>query len=1317
MMAALVTSAFAGTEGQPSITPATKLRGFGEVSAVFQKDELKGGAPRILRFEADSAEHAVTTVGKFLADLDLSPGVSKNVRTIAGKPFSIVSVTGGSVYTGFVSGKTGYVLVANTAEALESYVATSPLVTGQATLVTEVKYPKYLDRFDRYGWGFYGFSGAGNMHSWKQKLPGAGEDADPMDDMEFLKKYDYRFELWPMPAQFSDNYSIGEWPELFWQLEEAKKRNITLGSRLYGDVPMAKEFGDVFDRPASFLQGGWMRPNLAQKSFPHLSWFNEKGRLFMARQAQEQMLPLLKEGITSWMCPYGELVHNEWYNYHADYSDDALANWHRVLKEKLKLGLPEVSAMFNRSEKPFTSWSEVPIPEIATFAGLSGMVKDLEGNWQVRGESQPDQGLAGQWWNAKTTPDAWETMHLPGSIKWHKYFEKQSWLLRDFELAPSDLSAKGPIYLYSYARVMGGSQIPSLVYLNGEKVGETSRWGVWDVKKLLKPGPNRLAIRSDGFSGRVFLSTEEPSVYPYLGADRNRLWVIFQDWLKDAKYDGWAVTLAGMREVEPNVPIKFMAPIGFGTDRWASLSNRFGGWPHFTGEGTWYFPWYKRYGFLYGLPGTSEMAGPQEDAAGMFMVMQRTFLAGLNGHDHVFFVQAATRRPDVKKWYEDHVAVLKQMGRYDISGPQVLLYRSTNNATNLMPEADPSLGEKTREIQSYWNWDIGRGTLQSIGQSNLYIDDGGLKDDKLAGYNILVDGGNEIVTKESLNAIEQWVRDGGSYVVLPFTGRCLPDAPDSWPIQALTGCKVAGMRTPGKGSVMIGKDQTLLKELAGKTFPDAGSVKYNPTSEHNLLSVELDPQTDCETVARFENGKPAIVVRKLGKGQVVTLGSAFFKQVMDHQGMWLPEDIESIFFRDLLTGLGQPAVNATDDFKILTQRYRTNNGLDDAVVLTSFADSDRTVTLTATFDHPPSRVYRAAMDTVEEVRDFKLHGNTVTISNVKIPKSEVQIYYFRTHNPVSAADHWWDYQRRIWRQAEETKVDFTPISKGRWIEPTVDLKGDWKWTQEKPAGDEWKKSPSVAAKWASWHLDIFNAVGADPSKTIYAAKTFSFPQGWLEDAGSTNLVAADWNAGAGSLTAGGSPWRLWLNGQLLEKQGFFNPDVTKLLHAGENTLALEIDSAKKGKYIGVLGAVYLTHKKLPAETVSLAGEWVGEMKGQPVTLQFPGKGQAVWPTRTLMIPAEWKDKYIVTYYAKDSRNITGQGARLSSMGVIVNERDARRRHHHMFGNEVEVDITALLRFGETNTFSPMASGPLSEAVNWDLEKVELRLYPRSEYRD
>ena len=39
-----------------------------------------------------------------------------------------------------------------------------------------------------------------------------------------------------------------------------------------------------------------------------------------------------------------------------------------------------------------------------------------------------------------------------------------------------------------------------------------------------------------------------------------------------------------MRQVDPNRPIKFMAPAGFGADRYLALARRWGGWPHFTGE-------------------------------------------------------------------------------------------------------------------------------------------------------------------------------------------------------------------------------------------------------------------------------------------------------------------------------------------------------------------------------------------------------------------------------------------------------------------------------------------------------------------------------------------------------------------------------------------------------------------------------------------------------------------------------------------------------------------------------------------------------------
>lgn len=1296
--------------------PAVRLRGYGEVAPFYSELTLEGGAKAtVLRFDTDSDVNAATAAGKFLADLDLSPGVTKGELAVKDAKYRLVTVAGGSVYTGFAAGKSGYVIFAESAEVLpEALEAATP---KGAKVVTALKYPKYLDRFDRYGWGFYGFSGVMNMHGWMTKLPGGGEDADPADDMDFLQKYDFRFELWPKPANFDDNYSVGEWSELWWQLEEAKKRGITLGSRLYGDLPMTKETADGFERPAKFLQGGWMRQDFNQKTMPHVSWFNPKARLYVARQAQQQMAPLLGEEITSWMSPYGELVHDEWYNFHADYSESALKNWHENLRDNLKLSLADVSAMFNRGDKPFTSWDEVPIPEIADFVGKPGMILDLEGQWQVRPETTADEGLTGQWWAGDVTQHPWETMLLPGSIKWHKYFRENAWMVRDFEVTKEQLAGDQPIYLYSFAKMFGDPRVMSLVYLNGEKVGETGRWGVWDVRKLLKEGKNRVAIRSNNFTGRVFLSNENPSVYPYLSPERNKLWVVFQNWLIQGKVGAWEVALDAMREVEPNVPIKFMAPRGFGTDAWIKLATKYGGWPHFTGEGSWFFPWYKRYGFAYGLPGSSEMAQPQDDAEGMYMVMQRTFLAGLNSHDHVFFVQAATRRPDVKQWYEDHIAVLKQMGRYDIAGPQVVIFRSTNSATNFLPQPIPSLGESTRPIQSVWNWDIGRGALQGIGQSMLYIDDGGLADGKLEGNKVLFDGGNEIVTKQSLDAIEKWVKDGGTFVTLPFTGRCLPDVADTWPIQQLTGCTVKTLREPGKGTVTIEKDQTLLKELAGQSFPDAGSTKDYRGEESNILSTELVPSADCEVIARFENGEPAIVSRKLGKGRVITLGSAFFKDVMDVKGMWLPGDREVVFLRDLLNGIGQPSVNYTDDYKVLAQRFRTNNGLDDVVMLVSFADGDRTVTLNASFDAKPAKIYRVAMNAVEEITDFKIDGNTVTISGLNVPKSEVQLLYFRTHEALDAATYWWDYQRRIWQYHATDKVDFSLIASERWTDPTMDLKTGWQWTQDQPANDDWRTNPAVSKDWKSWNLDIFNAVGAVADKTLYATKTFTVPEAWLTDGGLTRLTAADWNAGAGRLTAGGSPWRIWLNGQLLEKKGFFNPEVGKLLRKGENTLAIEIDPPQKNKYIGVLGAVYLVHEKPPVETVDLAGEWTGTLDGQPVKLQFPGKGKAQWPTRKVMIPADWKDKYIVTYYAKDPKEISGQGAKLSSYGVVVNEREARRRHHHMLGNEVEVDITDLLTYGQENDLAPLAMSKLTEPFDWEFETIELRLYPKSEYRD
>ena len=185
------------------------------------------------------------------------------------------------------------------------------------------------------------------------------------------------------------------------------------------------------------------------------------------------------------------------------------------------------------------------------------------------------------------------------------------------------------------------------------------------------------------------------------------------------------------------------------------------------------------------------------------------------------------------------------------------------------------------------------------------------------------------------------------------------------------------------------------------------------------MSTELAPGPDCTVVARFENGAPAIVVHKIGKGRVVALGTAFFRNVEDRQGIWWSEPGETDFWKALLDGLGQPSVNTTDNRLIWPQRYRMNNGLDDVVIVNNFAEGDKKFTLTTTLDHAPSRVYRVSQNTITPV-PFTNWPNGKVVVHTAIGDKEVQAYIFRTHDAADAAQHWWSYQQRMWRPARTT---------------------------------------------------------------------------------------------------------------------------------------------------------------------------------------------------------------------------------------------------------------------------------------------------------
>ena len=835
------------------------------------------------------------------------------------------------------------------------------------------------------------------------------------------------------------------------------------------------------------------------------------------------------------------------------------------------------------------------------------------------------------------------------------------------------------------------------------------------MTKLLKTGTNEIALHLQGgmWDGRIFLSPQAPKVFPYLGNDMNQLWITWHEWHKESKFEAWRVVLDGMRQVDPERPIKFMAPLKFGEDRWLKLATQYGGFGHFTGEGMWYFPWYKRYSYLYELPATSETAGPANNLADQFDSFRRTFLAGLNGHDAVFQANTYTRVPELRKFWEDHNTILKQMGKYDLSGPQVLIYRSSKMTTGLVGWSPyPGLGEATREIQSPWNWDIGRGTLQTIGQSYCYLDDGGVADGKMYGYGVMVDCGNETMPVGTIDQIEAWVKAGGVFVTFPFTGRNSMLEPDTWPIKKLTGCEVGKIRPIGTGSVTVKKEQGVFKALAGKTFPDNGRSMDWQGGNHNLVSVELKPGADCETLATFENGAPAIVKRKLGKGAVIALGSAFWRNCEDRTGVWWPEQLETDFMEDLLAGVGYPAAPCVaDDRLVWPQPYRSNNGLDLITCLVSWNnEKDVETTIRMRLPKKPAALVSYGVDGQKNL-PFEWTGSTGSpqageaVAKIAMPAKEVKVVRATgCLEPSDAVAHWWGYQKRIWHELAKPVIDFTPYTKGRWVDPTLDLRYGAKLTDAVPSDDAWTKPGFDDKTWKEYDLGVFTLEGAPASKPLCVRKSFIVPKSWNAEGGKIYLVNGSWS---GPHYVGEA--KLSLNGVVLQDfsaNRYSDYDITKMLTDKENVLAYEF---KGGPVSGIVGNVYLYHAVPPLKSIPLDGKWSGvDAKGAIAAITFPGKGAVKWPTRSFFVPSEWEGRYNVRLHM--------EGAQGSVLGAWVNGRMVRR-HHHGLGNICDIDITGELKFGQENTFVLPAHHEQNGAdmapnkvFNWDIQKINIDLY-------
>src|SRR5262249_40047830 len=154
-----------------------------------------------------------------------------------------------------------------------------------------------------------------------------------------------------------------------------------------------------------------------------------------------------------------------------------------------------------------------------------------------------------------------------------------------------------------------------------------------------------------------------------------------------------------------------------------------------------------------------------------------------------------------------------------------------------------------------------------------------------------------------------------------------------------------------------------------------------------------------------------------------------------------------------------------------------------------------------------AKVFEIAMNAQREVA-FDYVDGRVVIKDLPVKKDEVQLYVLR-NNPTDSISHWWNRNAARWRPVETPKVDFSSISKGRWIDPVVDLQEDWKWTQD--SSTDWFKVEAKDGDWKPGRLDIMNFYGAEAGKTVYLRKHFTVPADWKKDGGATALAQGAWS--------------------------------------------------------------------------------------------------------------------------------------------------------------------------------------------------------------
>ncbi|XHR30963.1 MAG: hypothetical protein ACFUZC_10430 [Chthoniobacteraceae bacterium] len=1176
-----------------------KLRGLGVIRVQSRDVGSSTEAVSWTTFTAEDAKHAAMCGSKFLADAVWGPVHAAKESKL---PCTVLQLDGTGWWVLGLNGNRFEVLFGRTEDQVHALAKTANASKWRP--VQQRGYPRWLDCFDNAAFGIWVQGGGvlaedlekdfqwlserrftacfANVTENRLVAPGVLDDSTMAWDEAMAAKYD-------LPYRTLMSWKSPDRPNWLWNRVP---------------LPHAQPLGDFY-RAYRDLEHQWFglyntfEPNAATDSFQ-----SDLRRRIAERQGQSDNFighhgsaELGEIGIPELSVVGG--------------SPEIQHDWQSYLRDELSLTLEDVGCLHKGSPHAFKSWDEVNVPLPKTLFGWNDTAFDLKGIWEGKGD--PDGVGRDQKWFEEGTVTAWNPIDCSDPMIL-AYKEKKKgggavlnstfWLKRKITLSKDQAEHLSYFHLSRarwYHYYENGAK-PLEVYVNG-RLSKNLTASIplredddlcFDLSPLLHEGENSIVINTQGavVPSYIFLSKEGRWEYPSADPIKNRLYYDMTNFAVHLRMKHLEDTLKALRSGDPFRPIKVMSPY-FCVDGVLDLCERYGAYVHDTGQnGECWAPWLSRFAVGRGQVVSSEPGGPARNADDIRRNLTFYLMMGNSAVDMVFHPQSYRTTPDIAKWIDEHLELIRCIGKMKMEPPAIGILRSTRDVR--------------LKFAAPWGWDLGRGELQSVGRTFNYAElqdvTSGRVDQQ---YKVLIDDGTAVFTEEEIDALERYVRQGGTFVVMHNTGMHTPEHAWSWPISRLTGLRVVSRG--GKGTLHFRADQDLWPKLQDLELGGQGLIldwmQRDQTGESLYLQQhDQEVKVVAEWSGRKENeGRIAIAYRNLGKGKVVTLGSSFWRKARDYSGRYQADDGTEVYLNELLDSLGvareswRTGGEATGD--VFVEHWRSKNGIFD---LYPVARIVQTATDPVTLDvswrrsAPTASLYEISA-AGNPRREVQWKDNVMTLGKVSLVPMESRVFAASRPDVEKSPLYWIETQQRQWPMLATISDDEKPPLQPA-VADVLPLQEAWMFE----AGEAWNVVPPVVNSPDAYpvRLGTFAVLGLPEDAVVHFRKAVQIPKEWAGQRIFLRFDAEKWFWG---IRPSG---RLWINGHISpfpvtgDQTSSFSIEVTNDVHDGTVDFALEVDgrvkndAARKGRPSGVTGAFYLQAEPQPVATQQLT-DWKG----------------------------------------------------------------------------------------------------------------------------